>query len=131
MPRITHATIEAIKDRLPVSEVVGGYVQLKRAGREWRALSPFARERTPSFFVNDQKGFWHCFSTGKHGNAIDFVMEMSGLTFPEAVEELAGRAGIEVTRDGITRETEASRAARGSAIELLACAQPRYLGVSR
>lgn len=123
MSRITQQTIEQIKERIPVSQVVARYVQLKRAGREWRALSPFGKERTPSFYVNDQKGFYHCFSTGKHGTAIDFVMQMSGLSFPEAVETLAKEAGIEVTRDGLGRETRESQQARADALGALRCAQ--------
>lgn len=126
MGRITPDTLERIKERLSVSHVVGQRVQLKRAGREWRALSPFTREKTPSFYVNDAKGFWHCFSSGKHGNIFDFEMEMSGCTFPEAVERLALDAGVEVTRDGVARETAESKKARGSAIELLATAQAFY-----
>lgn len=127
MSRIAQSTIEEIRARLPVSQVVSRYLQLKRAGREWRALSPFSKERTPSFFVSDQKGFYHCFSSGKHGNAIDFLMEMSGLTFPEAVEALAHEAGIPITREGITRETAESKVARASAIEVLECAQAFFV----
>src|SRR6185312_14167803 len=79
---------------LPVSEVVGRRVKLKRAGREWKGLSPFQQEKTPSFTVNDQKQFYHDFSTGKHGNIFDFVMETEGVSFPEAVERLASMAGM-------------------------------------
>ena len=71
---------------------------LKRAGREWKGLSPFNREKTPSFTVNDQKGFYHCFSSGKHGDIFTFLMETEGLSFPEAVERLAGDAGLEMPK---------------------------------
>ena len=81
--------------RLPVSQVVSRRVPLKRAGREWKGLSPFNKEKTPSFTVNDQKGFYHDFSSGKHGDIFSFVMETEGLSFPEAVEKLAGDAGLE------------------------------------
>src|SRR5499427_2728833 len=84
--RFTPQFLEDIRARLLVSEVVGKRVKLKRAGREWKGLSPFQQEKTPSFTVNDQKGFYHDFSSGKHGNIFDFVMETEGLTFPEAVE---------------------------------------------
>jgi DNA primase len=77
-----------------VSEVVRQRVQLKKAGREWRGLSPFTKEKTPSFFVNDQKGFYHDFSSGKSGDQFKFLMETEGLTFPEAVERLAQMAGL-------------------------------------
>jgi DNA primase len=123
MGRITQHTIEQIRDRLPVSSVAAKYVRLKRAGREWRALSPFNRERTPSFYVNDQKGFFHCFSSGRHGTAIDLVMDLEGLSFPEAVERLAAEAGVEVTREGLARETRESQEAREGAFNVLECAQ--------
>ena len=86
--------LEEIRARLPVSAVVGKRVRLKKAGREWKGLSPFNAEKTPSFFVNDQKQFYHCFSSGKHGDIFTFLMETEGLSFPEAVERLAGEAGV-------------------------------------
>jgi len=86
--------LEEIRARLPVSQVVARRVNLKRRGREFVGLSPFNKEKSPSFTVNDQKGFYHCFSSGKHGSIFDFVMETEGLSFPEAVERLAGEAGI-------------------------------------
>ncbi len=67
--------LDEIRARLPVSQVVSRRVALKRAGREWKGLSPFNREKTPSFTVNDQKGFYHCFSSGKHGDIFTFLME--------------------------------------------------------
>ncbi|HLZ04892.1 MAG TPA: DNA primase [Bradyrhizobium sp.] len=92
--RFTPQFLDELRARLPVSEVVGKRVKLKRAGREWKGLSPFQQEKTPSFTVNDQKGFYHDFSSGKHGNIFDFVMETEGVTFPEAVERLASMAGV-------------------------------------
>ncbi|MBV9560834.1 MAG: DNA primase [Bradyrhizobium sp.] len=92
--RFTPQLLDEIRARLPVSEVVGQRVKLKRAGREWKGLSPFQQEKTPSFTVNDQKGFYHDFSSGKHGTIFDFVMETEGVSFPEAVEKLAAMAGV-------------------------------------
>src|SRR5215213_1383286 len=86
--------LDEIRARLPVSAVVGRKVRLKKAGREWKGLSPFNAEKSPSFFVNDQKGFYHCFSSGKHGDIFTFLMETEGLSFPEAVERLAAEAGV-------------------------------------
>src|ERR1700756_2397281 len=86
--------LDELRARIPVSEVVGRRVRLKKAGREWKGLSPFNKERTPSFFVNDHKGFYHDFSSGKHGNIFDFVMETEGVSFPEAVERCAAIAGV-------------------------------------
>jgi DNA primase len=90
--------LDELRARLPVSEVAGTRVKLRKEGREWRGLSPFTAEKTPSFFVNDQKGFFHDFSSGKHGDAFAFLMETEGLTFPEAVERLAGMAGLPLPR---------------------------------
>jgi DNA primase len=92
--RFTPQFLDELKARLPVSEVVGRRVKLKKAGREWKGLSPFQQEKTPSFTVNDQKQFYHDFSTGKHGNIFDFLIETEGVTFPEAVERLAAMAGL-------------------------------------
>src|SRR5690349_3938899 len=94
--RFPPSFIDEVKARLPVSEVVGRRVKLRKAGREWKGLSPFQQEKTPSFTVNDQKKFYHDFSTGKHGNIFDFVMETEGVSFPEAVERLASMAGMAV-----------------------------------
>src|SRR2546429_1749334 len=87
--RFPSAFLDELRARLPVSEVVGRRVKLRKTGREFVGLSPFNQEKTPSFTVNDQKGFFHDFSSGKHGNIFDFVMESEGVTFPEAVERLA------------------------------------------
>src|SRR3954451_18588615 len=92
--RFTPSFLDEIKARLPVSEVVRRRVKLQKAGREWKGLSPFNSEKTPSFFVNDQKMAWFDFSSGRNGNVFDFVMETEGLSFPEAVERLAGEAGF-------------------------------------
>jgi DNA primase len=92
--RFSPAFLDEIRARLPVSEVARQRVRLKKEGREWRGLSPFNAEKTPSFFVNDQKGFFHDFSSGKHGDAFKFVMDTEGVSFPEAVERLAAMAGI-------------------------------------
>jgi len=92
--RFTPEFLEDLRARLPVSEVVGKRVKLKRAGREWKGLSPFQQEKTPSFTVNDQKGFYYDFSSGKHGNIFDFIMETEGVPFPEAVERIAAMAGV-------------------------------------
>jgi DNA primase len=90
--------LDEIRARLPVSEVVGRRVKLRRQGREFAGLSPFNPEKTPSFFVNDQKGFYHCFSSGKHGDQFRFLMETEGLSFPEAVERLAAEVGVALPR---------------------------------
>src|SRR6195256_2005694 len=92
--RFTPQFLEELRARLPVSEVVGRRVKLKKAGREFKGLSPFQQEKSPSFTVNDQKGFYHDFSSGKHGDIISFLMETEGVGFTEAVERLASMAGV-------------------------------------
>jgi len=92
--RFTPHFLDEIRARLSVSQVVGRRVALKRAGREYKGLSPFKMEKTPSFTVNDQKGFYHCFASGEHGDIFTFVMKTEGLSFAEAVERLAEEAGV-------------------------------------
>jgi DNA primase len=113
--------LDEIKAKLPVSEVVRRRVKLSKAGREWKGLSPFNTEKTPSFTVNDQKGFYHCFSSGNHGNIFDFVMETEGLSFPEAVERLAGEAGLTLPEASPALvEQEKKRAGLHEVLELAA-----------
>ena len=90
--------LEEIKTRLKVSQVVGKYVQLKKRGKEFVGLSPFKNEKTPSFTVNDEKGFYHCFSSSEHGNIFDFIMKTQSIGFGEAVKRLAAEAGMQQYR---------------------------------
>src|ERR1700722_13113232 len=92
--RFTPEFLEELRARLPTSEVVMRRVKLKRSGREWKGLSPFQQEKTPSFFVNDPKQAGFDLSSGLNGNILDFVMKTEGVTFPEAVERLASMAGV-------------------------------------
>lgn len=96
--RFSPEFLDQIRSRLPLSEVIGRRVKLRKQGREWVGLSPFNKEKSPSFFVNDQKGFFHDFSSGKHGDIFDFLIETEGVAFPEAVERLAHMAGLDVPR---------------------------------
>jgi len=103
--------LDEIRARVPVSEVVRKKVKLRKQGREWVGLSPFNAEKSPSFFVNDQKGFFHDFSSGKHGDGFTFLMETEGISFPEAVERLAGVAGLPMpVETGEQRESDRKRA---------------------
>jgi DNA primase len=108
--RFTPQFLDELKARLPVSEVVGKRVKLVRSGREFKGLSPFNKEKTPSFFVNDQKQAWFDFSSGKNGSIFDFVMQSEGVSFPEAVERLAQMAGMPLPK--VSREDEARDARR-------------------
>ena len=86
--------LDEIRTRVPLEGVIGKRVRLTRRGRELLGLCPFHKEKTPSFTVNEDKGFFHCFGCGAHGDVIGFVMRDEGLSFPEAVERLAGDAGL-------------------------------------
>jgi DNA primase len=90
--------VEDIKSRLSIEDVIGEYLELKRAGRNLRALSPFSNEKTPSFMVSPEKQIWHDFSSGKGGNMFSFVMEMEGVDFKGALEILARKAGIDLSQ---------------------------------
>jgi DNA primase len=94
--RIPQHIIDQVRDRNDVVEVVGQYVDLKRAGTNYKGLCPFHQERSPSFTVSPEKQIFHCFGCNKGGNVFQFVMEMDGVTFPEAVRALGRRVGIEV-----------------------------------
>ena len=90
--------LEEIKSRLKVSTVVSKFLAIKKRGKEFVGLSPFKNEKTPSFTINDEKGFYHCFSTGEHGNIFDFLMKTQNLKFGEAVRSLANQAGLQPYR---------------------------------
>lgn len=91
--------LDEIRARVPLSQLVGRRVQLKQRARDdWWGLSPFASEKSASFHVRDDKGFFHCFSTGEHGDHFSWLMQVEGQSFPEAVESLAGLAGMEVPK---------------------------------
>src|SRR6188508_1129674 len=97
--RIPQSFIDELTTRADIVELIGSRVELKKAGREYRACCPFHNEKTPSFWVSPVKQFYHCFGCGAHGTALGFLMEHDKLPFPDAVEELASRFGLEVPRD--------------------------------
>ena len=88
--------IQTLLARIDIVEVIDRHVRLKKAGTNYKACCPFHNEKTPSFNVSSTKQFYHCFGCGVHGNAIGFVMEFSGLTYPDAIRELAQQVGLEV-----------------------------------
>lgn len=122
--RFPPSFLDEIRARLPVSEVVGRKVRLKKQGREFAGLSPFNAEKTPSFFVNDQKGFYHCFSSGKHGDVFDFLMETEGMPFGEAVERLASMAGLSLPQ--VTPEAAAKEERRRTLYDVLSLAEAYF-----
>ena len=116
--------LEELKARFTLSDVIGRRVKLRRAGREFSGLCPFHNEKTPSFTVNDQKGFYHCFGCGAHGSVIDFVMDTEGLEFLEAVDRLATEAGMEMPRQ--TREETERQKERLTLSEVMGVAAEWY-----
>ena len=107
--------VAEIKGRIPVADVVGETVQLRKAGTTLKGLCPFHGEKTPSFVVTPARDTWHCFGCGKHGDIFTFVMERDGVGFPEALKQLAGRAGVEL--DERTTREDARNARRREVME--------------
>lgn len=93
---ISTAFLDELRARTLLSSVIAPHVKLIRAGREWKACCPFHKEKTPSFTVNDEKGFYHCFGCGAHGDAIRFLTDARGMPFMDAVKELATKAGMKL-----------------------------------
>ncbi len=106
---IPEAFIDELLQRVDIVDVVGARLPLKRAGKEFQALCPFHDERTPSFAVVPQKQFFHCFGCGAHGSAVKFLMDYEGLSFPDAVEQLASQLGMKVPRENNGRASEEDR----------------------
>ena len=110
--------LDELRARLGLTEIVGRRVRLRRSGREASGLCPFHNEKTPSFTVSEEKGFFHCFGCGAHGDVIGFTMRVEGLSFPEAVEKLAAEAGLDVPQPSrAEREAERRRADFHGALE--------------
>jgi len=126
---IRDETIQLLRQRADLVALVSETVKLTRRGRSWLGLCPFHKERTPSFYVTPERGVFHCFGCGEHGNALSFVMKTEGLTFPDAVRRLAERLGIEVEETGSDqekREQGAVRRARDELYEVGAAAAVYY-----
>ncbi|HTV22072.1 MAG TPA: CHC2 zinc finger domain-containing protein [Polyangiaceae bacterium] len=115
---ISQETIEAVRSRVSIVSVIGERVRLERRGQNHLGLCPFHKEKTPSFNVNAERGFFHCFGCQASGNVISFIQQLDGLTFPEAVRELAERAGIEVQETGSNADRQQEAEARRRKDEL-------------
>lgn len=112
---------EEIRARLPIEDVVGQYIELKRTGRSLKGRSPWGVDKTPSFMVSPEKGIWHDFSANKGGDVFTFVMEVEGITFREALEKLAGQAGVELAKYGGSDRAVSERKRRAREAIELAC----------
>jgi DNA primase len=108
---LSPAFLDELRARTALSTLVGRTLKLQKAGREWKACCPFHNEKTPSFYVNDDKGFWHCFGCGVHGDAIRWLTDQRGLPFMDAVKELAEAAGMEVPAADPRAQERAAQAA--------------------
>src|SRR5579862_9187854 len=129
--RFPDSLLDEIRARIPVSAVAGRRVKLARKGREFSGLCPFHSEKSPSYTINDDKGFGHCFGCGAHHDVIGFVMRTEHLSFPEAVERLAAEAGLQVPTREISdanRQAEARRASLLEALEAACGFYEAYLG---
>jgi DNA primase len=104
---ITRETIDKVFETARVEEVIGDFVQLKRAGSNFKGLSPFSEERTPSFMVSPVKQIWKDFSTGKGGSVVTFLMEHEHFTYPEAIRFLAKKYNIEIEETEVSNEDKA------------------------
>ena len=100
---------DELRGRISLADLVGRRVRLTRRGREYAGLCPFHNEKTPSFYVVEDKGFFHCFGCGAHGDAIGFVMRSENLDFIEAIERLAGIAGVQVPQQTPQEREKAQR----------------------
>src|SRR5690349_12978837 len=115
---IADEIINEIRSRADIVAVIGQHVQLRRAGRSWKGLCPFHGEKTPSFNVIPDKGFFHCFGCSKHGDVFTFVMELEGKSFVEVAKQLAERYGIAVPRIEESPELRRARGERAAMLEL-------------
>ncbi|HEX9568363.1 MAG TPA: CHC2 zinc finger domain-containing protein [Rhodospirillales bacterium] len=116
--------LDDIRTRVSLAGIVGRHVRLQRKGREHLGLCPFHKEKTPSFTVNEEKGFYHCFGCGAHGSVFDFIMETKGLSFSDAVNWLAREAGLVDSdrirgKDGQSISTSTDTQLRIEKIELI------------
>ncbi|MET0593251.1 MAG: CHC2 zinc finger domain-containing protein, partial [Polyangiaceae bacterium] len=117
---ISPKTISAIRERVEIVSIISDTVKLTRKGRSFLGLCPFHREKTPSFSVNPEKGFFYCFGCKEKGTAFDFLMKVEGLTFPEAARRLADHAGIEIEETATDAERREADAARRAVEDLYA-----------
>ncbi len=115
MSQFTPETIDRVRESADIVEVVSAYTDLRRQGERFVGLCPFHEERTPSFSVKPAEGFYYCFGCEAGGDTIRFVQEKEGLSFPDAVEALADRFGVEIEREAEDPEAEARRRRRGAA----------------
>ncbi len=126
---ISRDTIEEVKNRVDIIDVISDFVALKKAGQNYKALSPFTNEKTPSFFVVPAKGIFKDFSSGKGGDAFTFLMEHEGMTYVEAIRHLAKKYGVEIQEDHVSDEFRAEQSEREGLYILMNFAKDYYRNV--
>lgn len=126
---ISRETIEEVKNRVDIIDVISDFVTLKKSGQNYKALSPFANEKTPSFFVVPAKGIFKDFSSGKGGDAFTFVMEHEKLSYAEAIRYLAKKYGVEIKEDRLTDEGAAEQSEREGLYILMNFAKEYYKNI--
>src|SRR5688572_25146688 len=109
MPRFVNDDVDLVRERADIVEIIGEHVRLKKAGRQWRGLCPFHNEKTPSFYVDSVKGVYYCQGCAAGGNVFTFMQEVEGLSFPEAVEALGQRLGVELRESTQGKKTPSPR----------------------
>jgi DNA primase len=126
---ITRDTIEEVKNRIDIVDVISDFITLKKSGANYKALSPFANEKTPSFFVVPAKGIFKDFSSGKGGDAFSFVMEHEKLSYAEAIRYLAKKYGVEIKEDKLSDEGKAEQSEREGLYILMNFAKEYYKNI--
>src|SRR3546814_16205907 len=121
---VCSSDLDELRARVTLSSVIMRTAKLQRAGREWKACCPFHNEKTPSFTVNDEKGFYHCFGCGAHGDVIRWMTDQRGLSFMDAIKELAVETGMEVPPPD---PRPAGRADRRASLQPVCAAAPAWL----
>lgn len=121
MPIYPKSFVQRLREEIPVSHIIGKRLTLKKKGKEFEACCPFHQEKTPSFFVNDQKGFYHCFGCSAHGDSITFLMEHDRLSYPQAIELLAREAGVPLPEVSPEMEQEEKRRQSLQEVVEMAC----------
>ena len=109
--------LDELRSRISIAEIIGEKTKLQKRGREYIGLCPFHQEKTPSFTINESKGFYHCFGCGAHGDAVKFLMDKEGLPFIDAVKKLAARAGMSLPP--LSKENQEAAQRRKSLYEIM------------
>ncbi|NJM38898.1 MAG: hypothetical protein HC845_14105 [Akkermansiaceae bacterium] len=118
MAQISKESIEKVLEATDIVDLIGSYIQVKKAGSQYKALCPFHHEKSPSFTITPSRQYFHCFGCGKGGSAITFIRDYENLPFVDAVKKLATRAGIHLVEEASDPKEDQSRRARGRLLDV-------------